>query len=217
VNPTDVFGSTPGRVLTGATGVAAVLLVAVLVGEVPVADLVLAASLGGLAVLVVWALLGRPDVEVSDGTVVLHNVLRTVTIPWPTVLGTEVGWSFAVLTTAGRWVAWAAPRASGTARAMRRRRPTGEADDVVAAAGGPLPAGAPPQGPPGGRRRHAATAEAVAAAVDERLAVLRLAGHLDDAERMVAEHGLRPTVTWNSTTLAWALGLALVAAATRLV
>ncbi len=214
MNPTDVFGSTPGRVLTGATAVAAVVLVAALAGEVPAPDLVLAASLGGLAVLVVWAVLGRPDVEVSDGTVVLHNVLRTVTIPWPTVVGTEVGWSFTVQTTAGRWVAWAAPRASGTARAVRRRRGRGEADDVVAAAGAPAPAGARAAG---GRRRHAATAEAVAVAVDERLVVLRRAGHLDDAERMVAEHGLRPTVTWHRTTLTGAVALALVAAATRLV
>jgi hypothetical protein len=207
VHPTDVFGSLPGRVLTAATGVAAVALVAALAGDVPLADLLLAASLAALAVLVVWAVLGGPCVEVSDGTVVLRNVLRTVTIPWPTVVGTEVGWSLTVLTTAGRWTAWAAPRASGTARAVRRRRPTGDHDAGAAVA--------PQTGT--GRRRHAATAEAVAAAVDERLAALRWAGHLDDAERRVAEHGLRPTVTWHRGTLATAGALAVVAVASRLV
>ncbi len=204
MGPTDVFCSTPGRVLTGATALAAVLLVAFLAGDVPTADLLLAASLGALAVLVVWAVLGRPSVEVSDGTVVLENVLRTVTVPWPTLVGTEVGWSLVVRTTAGRWTAWAAPRASGTARAVRRGRDsTTEPVATTRSAGD------------GERRRHPGTAEAVAAAIDERLAALRWAGHLDGAERMVAEHGLRPTVRWHRTTIGCAVGLVLVAVATR--
>ena len=150
----------------------------------------------------------------SDGTIVLHNVLRTVTVPWPTVLGTEVGWSLTVLTTAGRWTAWAAPRASGTARAIRGRR-----TDGTSPVPGHAPVGAPAGRPAddGARRRHAATAEAVATGIEERLAALRWAGSLDDAERMVAAHGLRPEVTWHRTTIAVAVGLVVVAAATRLV
>ena len=202
--PTDVFFSTPGRVLSGLTALAALLLVAGLAGDVRAADLVLAAALGSLAVLTVWAVLGRPCVEVSDGTVVLRNVLRTVTIPWPTVRRTEVGWSLVVHTTAGRWTAWAAPRSSGTARAVRRRRGDASADAPDGDAAGVVAPDAH------GRRHHAATAEAVAAAIDDRLDALRRAGHLDGAERVVAEHGLRPTI-------ASAAALVLVAVGTRLV
>jgi len=208
VAPTDVYGSVPGRVLTAATALTVVVLVASLVGEAPARDVVLAASLGGLAVLVVWAALGRPEVEVSDGTIVLRNVLQTVTIPWPTVVRTQADWSLVVHTTGGRFTAWAAPRSSGTVRALVRRR----SDDVVAASGDPVPAGPGD----GGRRRRPASAESVAAAIDGRLAVLRAAGHLDDAERAVAEHGLRPTVVWHRATIAGAVALALLAAATRL-
>jgi hypothetical protein len=218
VAPTDVFVSTPGRVLTGATAVVAALLVVSLWGDVPTADWLLAASLAALAVLAVWAVLGRPGVEVSDGTVVLRNVLRTVTIPWPTVRRAEVGWSLVVHTTAGPWTAWAAPRSSPTGRALRTRRAGGSVDreDRPFAAGHgvdrPLATGDGTA-----RRRHAGTAEAVAAAIEDRLDALRRAGHLDDADRMVAEHGLRPTVTWHRTTVASAVGLVLVAVATRLV
>lgn len=213
MGPTDVFSSTPGRVLTGAVGLAAVLLVASLVGDVGGRELVLAAALSGLAVLAVWAGYGRPAVEVSDGTVVLRNVLRTVTIPWPTVRRAEVGWSLVVHTTGGSWTAWAAPRSSGTARAVRRRR-------------GHRPDDAP--GTPGhavvhddvareGTRRRPATAEAVAAAIDARLDALRRAGHLADADAVVAAHGIRPTVRWHTGTVATALALAAAAVASRLV
>ncbi|WP_298459480.1 hypothetical protein [uncultured Cellulomonas sp.] len=195
--PTDVYGSTPGRVLTAATAVAAVALVAALAPDVGPRDLVLAASLAALAVLGVWATLGRPCVEVSDGTVVLRNVTRTVTLPWPTVVGVEVGWSLVVRSTHGRWTAWAAPRGSTAVRGPRR----GVRDDERSGAG----------------RRRPATAQVVAAEIDERLASLRAAGHLDDAQRLAAAHGITPGVRWHTGTLASAAALVAVAVATRVI
>jgi len=202
MGPTDVFSSTPARVLTVSAAVAAVLGVVSLIGDVSATDLVGTAALAALAVLLVWAVLGRPSVEVSDGGVVLHNVLRTVTIPWPTVQRVEVGWSLVVHTTAGRWTAWAAPRSSGGA-VHRRRGGRGGVDrgpDDRRADGGHGPA----------------TAEAVGAAIETRLDALRGAGYLDHADRVVAAHGLRPTVTWHASTVLAALGLVVVAAGTRI-
>lgn len=214
MHPTDVYSSTPGKVLTGAAGLAAVLLVSGLVGDVGARDVVLAAALSSLGVLGVWALFGRPEVVVSDGTVVLRNVVRTVTIPWPTVRRAEVGWSLVVRTTAGSWTSWAAPRRSGTADAVRRRRPSDGPDEAQ------VPDGvvdvAPGEDAGTGVRRHRATAESAAAAIEARLDALRRAGHLRDADAVVAEHGLAPVVTWHTGTVATALALVAVAVASRL-
>ncbi|WP_182113315.1 MULTISPECIES: PH domain-containing protein [unclassified Actinotalea] len=133
MRPESVFSSGYGRVLTALTAVAAVVAVAGLAGSVAVRDLVLGAALAGLAVLAVWALFARPAVEVSDGEIVIRNVLRTVRIPWPTVEGADVRWNLVVRTTSGEWTAWAAPRSSDTARPLRRGRqgPAEAAADAI--------------------------------------------------------------------------------------
>lgn len=158
---TQEFSSTYGRWLTGGAALAAVIaLVSVFFAD-GVSESLHLLPMMGLVVLLVWALFWRPAVVVSDGEVVVRNVLATVRIPWPTYRGVTVRYSLVVHTTGKDVTAWAAPRSSGTAQRMRRRR-TPE---------GPLGAG-----------RHNANAERVADAIVERQAALKEAGFLDGAE-----------------------------------
>lgn len=196
VHPTDVFSSAYGRVLTVVTGVAAALAVLAVLGELPLRDVLTTLLAGALVTVVVWATLGRPAVEVSDGEVVLVNVTRTVRVPWPLLDRAEARWSLEVHTFDGRrWTAWAAPRSSATGSAVRaaRRRRSGEDS------------------------RLPATAEGVRAAIEERQAVLLQAGHLDDARGRAAEAGLRVAVVWHVGTIATVVGLAGGVLATRVV
>lgn len=175
---TQEFSSTYGRWLTGGAALAAVIaLVSVLAAD-GVSESLQLVPLMALVVLVVWALFWRPAVVVSDGEVVVRNVLATVRIPWPAYRGVTVKYSLVVHTTGADVTAWAAPRSSGTAQRMRRRRPTE----------GPL-----------GPGRHNANADRVADAIVERQAALKDAGFLKDAEAAVAA-GVVPQRRWH-----WAL------------
>nr|WP_297425594.1 PH domain-containing protein [uncultured Actinotalea sp.] len=226
MRPTYVFSSAYGRVLTAVTAVAAVAAVLAVAGDLPLRDVLTTALAGALVALVVWATLGRPAVEVSDGEVVLVNVTRTVRIPWPLLDRAEARWSLEVHTTDGRrWTAWAAPRGSAAGGAMRaaRGRGTAEGDRLrwtlwaaPRAAGRAGPAGAA-GGHEAQRVRRPGTAESVQAAVEERHAALLTAGHLDGARQRAADAGLRVVVTWNVPTIAGALTLSAAAVATRVV
>lgn len=226
MRPTYVFSSAYGRVLTVVTAVAAVAAVLAVAGDLPVRDVLTTALAGALVTLVVWAALGRPAVEVSDGEVVLVNVTRTVRIPWPLLDRAEARWSLEVHTVDGRrWTAWAAPRGSAAGGAMRaaRGRGTAEGDRLrwtlwtARRAGARSAAARGVAGRAGERVRRPATAEAVQAAVEERHAALLAAGHLDGARQRAVEAGLRVGVTWNVATIAGALTLAAAVVATRVV
>lgn len=204
MRPTYVFSSTYGRVLTVVTAGAAVVAVLAVAGDLPLRDVLTTALVGAVVTLLVWATLGRPQVQVSDGEVVLVNVTRTVRIPWPLVDHAEARWSLEVRTTDGRrWTAWAAPRGSD---AVGRRRPgwsaprAGVAWEVLPAAW---------RGDRGMVRRRA-TAAAVADALVERQQALLRAGHLDDARRRAEAGGVVVRVTWHTGTIA---GLAVLSAA----
>ncbi|MFC8193099.1 hypothetical protein ACFUMH_15690 [Cellulomonas sp. NPDC057328] len=178
---TQEFTSGYGRGLTvaaGATGAVALGAVALQDGA---GEALRVLPVVALVVLVVWALFWRPGVEVADGELVVRNVLSTVRVPWPTYRGVTRGWSLVVHTTEGDVQVFAAPRSSATARAVRRRR----ADDDRPT--GTVPAGDRPV------RSYGATAETVGDAVEARHDALVRAGHLDGAERLRTEHGLRPT------------------------
>ncbi|WP_225755420.1 hypothetical protein [Actinotalea sp. Marseille-Q4924] len=193
MSPTDVYSSAYGRILTVMTGLAAVVAVVAVAGDLPLRDVLTTVMVGALVTLVVWATLGRPAVEVSDGEVVLVNVTRTVRIPWPLLESAQARWSLEVRTVDGRrWTAWAAPRSSATGSAVRAARRRGAED-----------------------ARHRATAEGVQSAVEERQAALLAAGHLDGARGRAAEAGLRVTSTWHVGTIAAVLVLAAGALATR--
>ncbi|QCB94356.1 hypothetical protein [Cellulomonas shaoxiangyii] len=179
---TQEFTSGYGRGLTvaaAATGVVTLGAVAVQDGAREALRLL---PLVALVVLAVWALLWRPAVEVSDGELVVRNVLSTVRVPWPTYRGVTRGWSLVVHTTDGDVQVAVAPRGSAAAGALRRRG----ADDDVAPTGGP-PAGDRPV------RSYRPTAETVGDAIEARHDALVRAGYLDGAERARTEHGLRPT------------------------
>ncbi|MGW6005984.1 hypothetical protein [Oerskovia enterophila] len=157
MGPTKVFFSMYGRVLTVAVGVVGVMLCAAIwTSDGAAAGL---RTLPGVA-LVTWAvamLFWLPRVEVSDGGIDVHNVVRSVHVPWPAFEGAETRWSLEVSYRGGTVSAWAAPRSSGSARWLRTRR------DGTQRGGGTA----------------AATAETVAAAVAERHAALVAAGYLD--------------------------------------
>ncbi len=195
MGPTEVFVSRYARVLTGATWAVALIVVGGFSTAADRHQLALAASASALAALAAWALFWRPRVEVSDGGVLLVNVLRTVEVPWPLLDEARAGWSLEVHTSTGRWTAWAAPRSSGTTRAIRRA-PRGRSEAADLAAG------------PGAE----ASAEAVAAAIGRRHSALLAAGHLDGARRRAELAGLRETVTWHRGTIAAALALAALTA-----
>ncbi len=193
MGPTEVFVSRYARVLTGATWAVCLIVVG---GFATVADrhqLALAGSASALAALAAWAMFWRPRVEVSDGGVLLVNVLRTVEVPWPLFVEAVSDWSLEVQTTSHRWTAWAAPRSSGTARAIRRA-PRGRAE--------------PERGATAVNRPSAdASADAVAGAIARRHVALLSAGHLDGARRRAELAGMRETVSWHRGTIAAALAL----------
>lgn len=174
---TQEFTSGYGRVLTVAAGAIGLVAVVSVMLEHGAAQALRALPLAALVAVVVWALFWRPGVEVSDGEVVVRNVLSTVRVPWPTYREVEYGWSLVLRTTDGDVTVFAAPRASDTARRLRR----GAADTATGV-------------PPAGRtvRSLQATAQSVGAAVEARHDALVRAGHLDGAQRVRVEQGLRP-------------------------
>ncbi|NTW41982.1 MAG: PH domain-containing protein [Cellulomonadaceae bacterium] len=199
---TCVFSSGYGRVLTSAVAVLAVL-VTISVLDQPVRTITLTVLLAALSLVVVWALFWRPAVEVSDGEVVIRNVLRTIHVPWPAYVSHDVRWSLVVTSNGGAWTAWSAPRSSGSASALRRG-PHGLAE---------VEAGPAAMARATSRRPAGSSAEVVAHAIDERHRALVRAGHLTGAARTAEDNDIRPTVTWHRTTVVAAAVLALAAVA----
>ena len=198
MGPTEVFVSRQSRVLTGLTWVVALLVAGGFAAAGDLAQFALAAVATALGALAAWALFWRPRVEVSDGGVLLVNVLRTIHVPWPVFVEARPSWSLEVSTTTRRWSAWSAPRPSATSTTLRRgHRADAGCGDTAAAA------------PIGGR----ATADVVAASITRRHDALLAAGHLDGARRTAEQHGLREQITWHRTTIAAALVLATTAVA----
>jgi hypothetical protein len=115
MSPARVFASTSGRVLTVLAAAAAL---AALVGSAVsggLGELLRFGAIPVLGIVVVWALFWYPQVEVSDGEIVLRNVLRTIRVPWPTFRGADTRLSLTIETTDGTFTAWAAPARSALA------------------------------------------------------------------------------------------------------
>src|SRR5665647_356164 len=70
------------------------------------------APMFALAVVVVWALFGRPAVLVSDSGIELRNVLRTIELPWPAIERIDTKYALTLYTAYGVYAAWAAPAPS---------------------------------------------------------------------------------------------------------
>lgn len=105
------FRARSGRVIT--VGVAVLCAVAWLLTllDDPLTGLRYAPAFAVPAV-VVWALLGRPAVVVSDGGVELRNVLRTVHLPWTAIQRIDTKYALTLYTAYGTYAAWAAPAPS---------------------------------------------------------------------------------------------------------
>jgi Bacterial PH domain len=65
-----------------------------------------------------WALFWRPEVVVQDSGVRLVNPLRTVDLAWPAILAVDTKWALTLITSYGRFTAWAAP-APGIRQTLR--------------------------------------------------------------------------------------------------
>jgi hypothetical protein len=187
MGPTHVFSSGYGRVLTGASAVAAVAAGVSLTASDGAGALLVYGPWLLLVVLLVAATFWLPRVEVSDGGIEVRNVWSTVQVPWPTFRGVEAGFSLEVRSTAGRVQAWAAPRASGTAARLRRRR--GEAEPAATQGTAAVV-------------RHPGTADQAALVIAERYRALDRAGHLTGAARAVEAGEVRPTRRVHVRTLA---------------
>lgn len=129
----------------GFSKVLAVLVAAA--GLVALVDLVIRGDWGVLArtlppvaltVLLAWAVFWNPRVSLADDGVTIVNLARTVRIPWDRIEDVSARWSLVVRADGRDWTVWAAPRSSGTATWLRRRRgkdaPEGATAEAVEAA-----------------------------------------------------------------------------------
>jgi hypothetical protein len=127
VGPTVRFRSMTTQVL----GVCAMAFGALAVGSLVYARAWSSlASYGAVCALVGlfgWSALWAAYVEVSDGGVVLRNVLRTIRLPWPAITDVDGRYGLRLDTAYGRrFTGWAAPAPTGRARAR------GEESEVAA-------------------------------------------------------------------------------------
>ena len=89
-----------------------------------------------------WAIFWNPRVVVSDGSVRLVNVTRTIDVPWPAIVGVETRYALTLVTSYGRFAAWAAPApsAGGALRnSMRSRQRVVDSAHVEAVTMGEVP------------------------------------------------------------------------------
>lgn len=190
MGPTHVFRSTYGRILTGAAALVALVTLVSLGTSGGVEEVLRYGAWPLLAVLVVWVLFWYPEVQVSDGEIVLRNVLRTVHVPWPTFRSVDTHLALTVTTTSGTYTAWAAPAGSGSVARLRNPRTVD-----------------PTKGMVGDRLVSGANADAVALVIGQRYESLRSAGHLDGDDR-----GLTPRTTWHVAIIVGIVALTTVGA-----
>jgi hypothetical protein len=67
-----------------------------------------------------WAVFWVPRIEVSDGGVVMVNILRTIQVPWPAIEGVDGRYGLQLRTAYGGYTAWAATAPSGRDRGRGR-------------------------------------------------------------------------------------------------
>lgn len=71
-----------------------------------------------------WVIFWHPRVIVTDASVRIVNVTRTIDVPWSSIVDLETRWALTLITDHGRFEAWAGPppSAGGAARTARRSR-----------------------------------------------------------------------------------------------
>lgn len=146
-----------------------------------------------------WAIFWRPAVLVDDAGVHLCNVLRTIDLPWPSILVVDTKWALTLITPYGKFTAWAAPTSS---RRSGREISPGDVRKLPSSTlgpGGSIRPGDSPDAPSG----------QAAMVIRRRWEDLRDAGHLENA-RLEFDHA---PVSWHRTTIAVGvllLGLAIM-------
>lgn len=192
-----VFRPTSGRWLAGVVAVLAAYGLVSLVAAGDVTDVVRYGPGVALVGALVWAAYWRPSVEVSDAGVTLHNVLRSIELPWPSIQRIDTRYALTLVTAYGTYAAWAAP-APGRRRTKDVVEPELRAlpESTYGPAGSVRPGDLP--GTPSGD---------AAAIVRLRWEALRDAGHLDQPRLERS----RPVTRWHVATVAV---LAVLAAAT---
>lgn len=196
----QVFRSTFGRVLTGGLALLALTAVVVLLARDPL-ELLRALPWLALVVGACWALFWRPCVIVDDGGVRIVNPLRTIELPWPSIVAVDTKWSLTLVTAYGEFTAWAAPAPGARQTALAARTETKHLSPRIDGGGGVRP-GDLPSTLSGGAALH----------IRQRWERLRDAGYLEDPR---LEHDAAP-IRWHVGTVVAAAAL-MVAAAVALV
>lgn len=149
-----------------------------------------------------WAAYWRPEVAVDDSGVLVVNVLRTITLPWPAIQRIDTKWALTLFTAYGKFTAWAAPAPGLVASRRAAGRDLRGLPESTYGPGDSVRPGDLPQSPSG----------AAALVVRRRWEELRDAGHLDNPR---LEHDSAPVV-WHTGTLAAAAVLVVLCGLTIL-
>lgn len=150
----------------------------------------------GLIAFGSWALMWRPEVVVDDGGVHLHNVLRTIDVPWPAIQRIDTKWALTLFTPYGAFTAWAAPAPSRFASRDLSPKDLAGLPESTYGADKSIRPGDSPNSPSGQAARN----------IRSHWESLRDAGHLDDPR---LEFETAP-VTWHRNTIALTTGLLLL-------
>lgn len=193
--PPVEFRSTFGRAVTVVVGLLCVGALVVTGLDDPAQALRFAPALALPAVLV-WALLGRPAVVVSDAGVELRNVLRTIDLPWPAIERVDTKYALTLVTAYGEYAAWAAPAPSRSQTLGSARDDLAHLPDSSYIGGGVRPGDL-----------LSSTSGQAAAYIRRRWQELHDAGHL---ERPRLEHA-QPRVRWHAVPAAAVVVLAVLA------
>ncbi len=143
-----------------------------------------------------WAIFWQPEVVVDDGGVHLHNVLRTIDVPWPAIQRIDTKWALTLFTHYGTFTAWAAPAPSRTATKDLSPGDIAGLPESTYAAGRSIRPGDSPNSPSGKAAR----------AVRAHWEQLRDAGHLSDPRLEFSKVPVR----WHWLTILVALTLLLL-------
>lgn len=72
--------------------------------------------------LLTWVALWRPGLEIDDDAIVVRNVFRTISVPWPALIHVDTKYALTLFTPDHRYSVWAAPAPGRTGAAMAERR-----------------------------------------------------------------------------------------------